>query len=204
VIDKTGVREMVDTMVLAYATTTSPTPDMKDAVTASVALIGGLKAVRVSAIAWMEYVRANPKHDPEKLAAIQAKLFVDPFDGRAAAKAAEILNAHKATSGVCQKCLSPTKTSIACSKCALHIQKNFRLNDAMIYATAIVLPDVDVLYSYDPGIMAMSHLGSGCTVKVPPNPSGPLFDRISGGTSTAKLISLPTPPAEATGSDQKK
>lgn len=125
---------MVDTMVLVYATTSDPSPDMAKEVSASVALINSLKAVRVSAIAWMEYLRGSIKNDPKKFADLQDKVFVDPFDGRAALVAAELLQKHKATPAVCFKCLNPTKGPVPCPKCGLHVPKNFRLNDAMVFA----------------------------------------------------------------------
>lgn len=204
-IDKANVREMVDTMVLIYATTKDPSPDMSAQVAASIALLNRLTLVRVSAVAWMEFVRGNSKSDETALTAVQNKIVVEPLDGRVASVAGDLLKRHRATADVCPRCLNHRRKSSACPKCGLHLPQNFRLNDAMIFATAAVLPDVDTLYSYDDGIVTMSKLVAGCEVKEPPNPSGPLFDpRVNPKMSDAQVFEMPASHLAVVGSKDRE
>jgi hypothetical protein len=55
------------------------------------------------------------------------------------------------------------------------VSRQQKTHDAFIVATASVLADVDTLYSYDPGVLALSDFVKNLHVEEPPNLDGPLF-----------------------------
>jgi hypothetical protein len=65
----------------------------------------------------------------------------------------------------------------ACPKCGQQVSHQQKTHDALIVATASVLFDVDTLYSYDPGVLALSGFVKNVNVKEPPDLDGPLFSR---------------------------
>jgi len=172
--------EMVDTQILIYATYTSAKKSKDAEITTrhqtSLELLQRLPAVRVSAVAWFEFLRGLRADERKKMEPILAKVVVERFDGPIAEVANELLLKRTGSreGPACMRCLS-TKNSETCPKCSRTYSAQQRLNDAIIVATAQVIGTVDTLWSYDRGVIELGRFAADCKVSQPQS-STPLFD----------------------------
>jgi recombinational DNA repair protein RecR len=95
-------------------------------------------------------------------------------DAGIALAAADLLEAARGHQSMCARCLNLTGAT-ACPKCGQQVSRQQKTHDALIVATASVLADVDTLYSYDAGVLALSGFVKNIKVEEPPNLDGPLF-----------------------------
>ena len=175
-------RSMVDTMILTYAFKAPPVSDSSDAKkiqimrSHSLDLLSQLEVIHVSAICWMEFKRVARFTEAEKkvLATYKNRVFVHALEGPMSEVAADLLQKHRSKTGVCPKCLN-SKDASPCSSCKALKGKSIKVMDALTVATANAADDVDVLYTYDDGMIELGNL-IGLDAKNPPDKNGPLFE----------------------------
>ena len=117
----------------------------------SEALIRSLDIIRVPAIVMAETYREFPKAELDAIIGPRG-IFAVPFTGAMADLAAQTLSAHRARVETCSRCFN-AKDSKVCPVCKLAVPKARKTNDAYIVATAILTDGIDVLYSYDSGMI---------------------------------------------------
>lgn len=173
-------RAMVDAHVLIYAVRSvrkKDRADLQSKCAASFALLRPLQTIRISAIAWLEVLRGLKPEEQERFSQLRDHVKIAAVDASTVDRAAALLRARNQAEKLCRKCLSAEKDR-SCPACKRLVAAHQRVNDALIAATADVLTDVDVLYSYDTGVQAFgAHLHS-CRIETPPDPNGPLFERV--------------------------
>lgn len=101
-------------------------------------------------------------------------LAVEPVDAAIALAAADLLETARGHKGMCTRCYNMAGAT-ACPKCGQQVSHQQKTHDALIVSTASVLADVETLYSYDPGVLALSAFVKNINVEEPPNLDGPLF-----------------------------
>jgi len=192
-------RSMVDTMILTYAFKAPPVSDSTDAKqiqimrSNSIDLLSQLEVIRVSAICWMEFKRVARLTEAEKkvLATYENRVFVHALEGPMSVVAADLLQKHRSKTGVCPKCLN-SKDASPCSSCRALKGKSIKVMDALTVATADAADDVDVLYTYDDGMIELGKL-IGIAVKNPPDKDGPLFEYLRKKEDAGTLLPLSRP-----------
>lgn len=169
---------MVDTQVLSFGLVTEAVArgtaiarQQRDCA----ALLRSLSAIRVSSIVILELMKAPPR----VVATVRASgildlLTVEPVDAAIALAAADLLEAARSHKGMCARCFNLAGAT-SCPKCGQQVSHQQKTHDAFIVATASTLADVDTLYSYDPGVLALSGFVKNLHVEEPPNLDGPLF-----------------------------
>jgi predicted nucleic acid-binding protein len=131
----------------------------------------------VSSIVVLELMKAPPQIVAKvRTSGILDLLAVEPVDAAIALAAADLLEAARGHKGMCKRCFNMAGAT-ACPKCGQQVSHQQKTHDALIVATASVLFDVDTLYSYDPGVLALSGFVKNVNVKEPPDLDGPLFSR---------------------------
>lgn len=104
-----------------------------------------------------------------------------PVDASISMAAADILEKARNKGHLCPLCLNVIGAS-ACKQCGQQVSRQQKTHDALIVATAAVLPDVNILYSYDGGVLELGKIVKdmkdmeNLTVMPPPSIDGPLFD----------------------------
>lgn len=170
--------EMVDTQVLIYASLPTRRPSRDPGLQAlhqtSLTLLRRLPVVRVSAIAWLEYLRLLKPDERKTMQPVLDKIVVERVDRRVAEYADELLRHRREKESVCERCLS-TVRSAKCPKCGRSYSAQQRLNDALIVATAEVIETVKTLYSYDSGVLELGSFCKSCRVERPQSDT-PLLD----------------------------
>ena len=192
-------RSMVDTMILTYAFRATPVSDSSEATkiqimrSNSLDLLSQLEVIRVSAICWMEFKRVARFTEAEKkvLATYENKVFIHALEGPMSEVAADLLHKHRSKTGVCPKCLN-SKDASPCPSCKALKAKSIRVMDALTVATASAADEVDVLYTYDDGMIVLGKL-LGLDVKNPPDKDGPLFEYIRKKEDTATVLPIARP-----------
>jgi predicted nucleic acid-binding protein len=190
--------EMVDAQVLIYASL--PTRKLtRDAGLlalhqTSLALVRRLPVVRVSAIAWLEFLRLLRTDERTAMETVLQKVVVERMDRRVAEFADELLRHRREKEAVCDRCLG-TSRSAKCPKCGKFYSAQQRLNDALIVATAEVIESVKTLYSYDSGILELASYCKSCTIERPQSDT-PLLDpatnrALASAIGTPHLASVP-------------
>lgn len=168
---------MVDTQVLSYALVTEPPKDdtMRRMQRDCGALIKGMAEVRVSALVVLELLRSPPPIVAKvRASGILDLLQVEAIDREIAKEAARILEAARGDSDTCTRCLN-IKSASPCPLCKQLVSHQQKTHDALIVATAARLHDVEVLYTYDPGVVELAKFVKNLRVEAPPNLDGPLF-----------------------------
>lgn len=163
---------LADTQVVLYALGGGSKVDANMRASARL-LIANAPEIHVSSVTMLEMLRGA--RDERTRTAIGAlPLVVRAFDVRMAAVAAELVAKHNASEKTCDVC-GVALNANECRKCKRLISGQQRLADAMIAATAQELPDVDVLYTFDAGLLSYAKLVRNCTVRAPDHANGPLF-----------------------------
>jgi len=168
---------MIDTQVLSYALAAEPAKDEKTRRLQrdSAALVATLAEVRVSALTVLELLRAPPNVVAKVQASgILEQLQVEGLDGGVAREAARILEAARGDSETCIRCLN-IKGATPCPVCKQLVSHQQKTQDALIVATAARLTDVDVLYTYDLGVVELAKFVKNLRTQSPPDLDGPLF-----------------------------
>lgn len=168
---------MVDTQVLSFALVTEPPKDdtVRRMQRDCAALINGMAEVRVSALVVLELLRSAPPVVAKvRASGILDLLQVEALDGEIAKEGARILEAARSNSDTCPRCLNIKKAS-PCQLCKQLVSHQQKTHDALIVATAARLLDVEVLYTYDPGVIELAKFVKTVRVETPPNLDGPLF-----------------------------
>lgn len=176
---------LIDTCVLQYALLgTERTKHLPSAttklITASSDLLNHLKRIRISAITWAEIHRNLRAPDERMLKWFQDKVLVIPVTEETARLSARLLIVKTGQSNTCPRCLNSMQTT-PCAKCHAKLPKSSHLPDALILATAELRKDIDVLYTTDGGFdfYKTNSLVQNCEIRRPPNPNGPLFERVA-------------------------
>lgn len=170
---------MVDTMVLVYAmqsASAATTVDAKNLRTSARALLDSLDKVRVSAVTWVEFMPNVKEQVREKNKDLLDKFEIVALDPAGAREAERLLVKYRERPKACPSCLGAIGIDVPCKKCGLHSNRQLRLNDIFIVATAVSDPDTDTLYSYDGGVLHFADKVSGCRIARPPSAHGPLFE----------------------------
>jgi hypothetical protein len=105
-------RSMVDTNVLIFAFRKVRENDDADLCgwrDASIRLLKSMKRIRVSAIAWMEFLRGI--HVDDQAAAMYRKIQPEAVDGRMVTRALELVNARKLRETLCKRCFNALKAN---------------------------------------------------------------------------------------------
>lgn len=184
---------MVDAQVLSYAFFSERGKDAAHnlRIMASRVLIGSLDRVCVSAVTWAELWRVQEFR--EILKRIERKVHVLSLDAAVAEKAAELLERYRRKESVCGKCLNSLDTS-ECPACGSRKSNQQRFSDALMVTTASLSSQIGTLYAYDGGVLKLGKVVSGCDVRNPPNPSGPMFEGSGPDTKAeddGKVVPIP-------------
>ena len=190
--------EMVDTQVLIYASL--PTrklthdPGLLACNESSLSLVRRLPVVRISAIAWLEFLRLLKTDERKAMEPILQKVVVERVDRRVAEFANELLRHRREKEPVCERCLG-TSRSAKCPKCGKVYSAQQRLNDALIVATAEVIETVKTLYSYDSGVLELANYCKSCSVERPQSDT-PLLDpsanrALASAMGAPRLVTVP-------------
>jgi predicted nucleic acid-binding protein len=170
--------EMVDTQVLVYASMatarTSRDPGIQGMHQTSLDLLHRLPVIRVSVIAWFEFIRLLRTEDEKRMAALLEKVVVERVDRPIVEFAATLLKERRAAEKVCDCCLGSARSE-KCTKCGKAYSAQQRLNDALIVSTANVLETVKTLWSFDRGVLELGTYCKLCDVQRPQSDI-PLFD----------------------------
>lgn len=168
---------MVDTQVLSYALVLEPARDekAKKHQRDCGALFRKLDPIRTSSLVVLELLR-SPPHIAAKVRAsgILEAIQTEAIDARIAEDAAQLLEAARGDKEICERCLN-VKEAAPCKLCNQLVSFQQKTHDALIVATAARLHDVEVLYSYDPGVFELARFVKNLRVETPPNLDGPLF-----------------------------
>lgn len=127
------------------------------------------EAVTMSAINWFEVMRGMDAPQREALATWRSRIRILPVDARVSVRAAEIYVVARKSGKVCLKCFA-FKKPLHCNACGNQRSEPQRSNDIVMVATADVVPEVRVLYSWDKGVLALGEHVSDVEVKNPPPP----------------------------------
>jgi len=162
--------EMVDTMVLVLASMTtvkaSRDPATQVMHQTSLDLLRRLPVVRVSAIAWCEFLRLLKPDEEKRMSPILQKVVVERVDRPIVEFAARLLNDRRNAEAICDRCLG-SERSEKCTKCGKVYSAQQRLNDALIVSTANVLETVETLWSFDKGAIELGRYCNSCSVQRP-------------------------------------
>jgi predicted nucleic acid-binding protein len=190
--------EMVDTLVLVYASMTTSRTTKDPAAGARhetcLDLLRRLPSVRVSAIAWLEYTRLLRPDEYQRMEPILRKVVVERLDRPIVEFAGELLRKRRATEHVCPRCLGSDRSE-TCAKCGKRYSAQQRLNDALIVSTAQVLETVETLWSFDGGVHELGRYCASCQVRRPQSDT-PLLDpeenrALAAASGTSRLVSVP-------------
>jgi hypothetical protein len=190
---------MVDTMILTFALKAPPVSDsaavnnfqvMKSN---SLNLLNQLEVIHVSALCWMEFKRVNRFSEAEKkvLASYENRVFVHALEAPMSEAAAELLQKHRSKAGVCPRCLN-SKDASPCPGCKSLKGKSFKVMDALTVATASATDGIDVLYTYDDGMIQLASL-IGLVSKRPPDKDGPLFEYLRKKENAGTVLPISSP-----------
>lgn len=174
-------RAMVDTNVLIFAFRKAKPkdgPDLRMWTDASRELLKQMTVVRVSAVAWMEFVRGLRDEESANGSALLAKIRPEAVDGPIVERAVALLRARKLKERLCTRC-NNAMSAAPCPGCKRLVSSKQNLNDAIIVAAAELTEDVDTLYCYDTGVHDfVPYLDSSrCKLLKPSHPIGPLFEQ---------------------------
>lgn len=169
---------MVDTQILIYALHVPAKKDTQEKRALSLSsqhLLQKNPKACVSVLSVLEVLRGATPDEQKGFTAMLRNLDVRAVLTPIAVRAHELLATRSAKEKVCRKCLNALNAT-PCGKCEQLISRQQRLNDSLILATAEHAPDVDVLYTNDNGILAMSDLARDVRVEqLPLDADGPLF-----------------------------
>jgi predicted nucleic acid-binding protein len=168
---------MIDTQVLSFAIATEPAVDdkIKRYQRDCAALIGGMAEVRVCSIVVLEILRGPPSVVAKvRSSGILDLLQVEAVDRGSAEEAARILEAARSDDETCARCLNMRRAT-PCPACKQLVSHQQKTHDALIIATAARLADVEVLYTYDPGVLELAKFVKNLRAEAPPDLDGPLF-----------------------------
>ena len=172
---------MVDTHILSYALCT-PTgredAKLRTMIDCSKRIIRNTKVVRVSSPTWTEICRFKSPSGDRMITKLSSKIRVITFNGAMASRAAELLADRNRPETVCKRCLNSKAAPNECTQCAKLISPQQRVTDAMIAATAELTRDVDILYSYDSGVLNFSRYVKRIRIVEPDQDNGPLWDHL--------------------------
>jgi predicted nucleic acid-binding protein len=198
---------MVDTMVFIYGLAPRVTSGKNAAKqftererlmhAASARLLRMMNPIRLSAITWFEYKIRETKEEAKALAALRGKksgrraerkLDVIAMGPAESEYAAELYRKYRDSGKVCMSCLNHDGT-IVCPKCKGVKSRQKRTNDIAIVATAEVSRAVNVLYSYDSGVLTLGQYIE-TDVKEPETPNGPMFEAMEKKVTEVPRIKL--------------
>jgi predicted nucleic acid-binding protein len=188
-------RSMVDTMVLSYAIKAPPVSsdsEIQEMRENSRTLLNQLQEIHVSAVCWLELKRISKFSEDEQkiLDGYKNRIFIHSIDAAVAESAAALMAKHRSRAGVCPTCLN-SKESLPCKKCKAKTAKSVKINDAITVAVADILEQIEVLYTYDGGMIDLGKFVDGCKVRRPPNRNGPLFDHVGEKEHGGTVLTLP-------------
>jgi hypothetical protein len=107
--------EMVDTQVLIYASLptrkSSRDPGLLALHQTSLTLLRRLPVVRVSAIAWLEFLRLLRPDERKAMQPVLEKVVVERVDRRIAEFADELLRRRRDREAVCERCLGTSRSA---------------------------------------------------------------------------------------------
>ncbi len=170
-------REMVDTMVLIYGMRTArpkDAPAVLSMMQKSKHLLRQYSPLRVSVISTLEFLRGLKPADEAAARPLLDGLMGEAVSPAAAQRASDLLSKRVYTKHACHEC-SNLLVGHPCKKCGKHVASVQRMNDALITATAEVLEDVDILYTFDRGILDFAGDVTNLRIMEPPSIDGPLF-----------------------------
>ncbi len=168
---------MLDCQVLSFAVSsqTAQTREHGQQQRDSEALLKNLSEVRVSSIVVLELLRSPPSVSRKiRTSGILEMLNVEPVDAAISMAAADLLERARGQKDLCSRCFN-VRSATACRECGQLVSHQQKTHDALIVATASVLADVEILYSYDPGVFELAKFAPNVRVMHPDNVDGPLF-----------------------------
>ena len=173
-------RVMVDTNVLVYATRrprAKDAPEVADLTRRAKHLIAKLDPIRISSISMLEFLRGLRADEQEAGAELLSRTEAEAVDAVIATRANELLTRRVSSLPACALCFN-AKTAATCKGCKRLVGAEQRLRDALIVATADILRDVDVLYTFDGGVIAFGEDAKGVSIQRPDSADGPLFNPV--------------------------
>lgn len=177
---------MLDTQVLVYAVRKprkGDSPETVDLTRRSQALVHSQPTITISAITTMEFLRGVRPDEREAAEALLAKTEAEMVDHRVAEHAHRLMAKRVGSRRVCERCLG-AHDEHPCKVCKRLVSNDQRLRDALIIATADLLPDVSTLYSFDGGVLAYTSDVNRVAIAKPASADGPLFE--AGPTPSSK------------------
>jgi len=139
--------------------------------------------IRVSCIAWMEIARGMKTDDERRiLADLERKASVEAVDAETVEFALALQRARvkKWTVDYCREC-GNKRDSHPCPGCGNMLSDKSRFNDYLIAASAHLFEDVDVLYTFDKGILSMQERLRPSVREPPIIEQASLFDLMGDG-----------------------
>ncbi len=162
---------MVDTNLLVYALEGIGgriTPE----IAASLNVLRNADSIALSTMTWLEvhlHIRPLQRAALHKLARHPRYWQILEMDTRVAERAAELLTLRSRDIAVCPICLCVRKAA-PCKACKRNISRPQRFSDAVIVATAECANEIDVLYSFDAGVIDLGRMITNCDVIRPSTP----------------------------------
>lgn len=122
----------------------------------------------MSVVGWYEVVRGLEPRQAEWLSAFEGGIELRGIDSKIANRAAALHKVARKKKRLCEHCLGVLKDPATCSRCGSQRSQDQRSGDILMVATADVMRDIDVLYSWDGGVHELARHVSNVHIKEPP------------------------------------
>jgi len=133
---------------------------------ASAVLLRNIEAA-ASAVSWAELARLLGPQGRPLLDRLERSMTVIGLHRGAARLASELLHRLRKSQDICPRCFSALD-SASCPGCHRQVSAQQRIADALIVATAELAPDVEVIFTFDAGMLAFAPLLTTCDIRTPP------------------------------------
>jgi hypothetical protein len=122
------------------------------------------------------------------------KLRREAFGPEAELVASQLIRKLRNDPTRCTKCLGP-RAGDACKACGHGLARQQRLNDIYIAATDVAAASdgVEVLFTYDRGILSLASHVNRITIQQPPRAGGPLFEQVLADEPSADVAGAKPP-----------
>jgi predicted nucleic acid-binding protein len=132
-------------------------------------------SLHISAASWMEVHRTSRPEHHAMLQRLERGLRIHAVTPLIARRAGELLRLRQRQDNVCAVCLNPTAASFACKACKQKTSANRKTLDALVIATAEMVPHIQKLFTHDGPMREWASTLSGFEAHDLPHVFGPLF-----------------------------
>lgn len=173
---------MVDTNIVLLSNsvrTEREGPEVDRMRRASKALLTRLHStgLRMAAATWYELFRRST--ETQRTALVRAFRTIDvlPLTPAAAECAADLIKRKNRPEKFCERCLNPIP-AVPCALCKAQKSKAQNVFDSLIVGIAETAREVEVLYTFDNGLLAYKSFVSRVVIREPPQEDGAIFDGV--------------------------